>query len=1029
MRRIPAIKAIFGMMKAMERERDLIFPPFRLDLLNERLWCGEQPISLRPKALAVLRYLAEHPQRLVTQEELLQAVWHQPYVSDGLLRGYIGELRGVLGDDAKAPRFIETAARRGYRFIAAVAPFKRSAPEWMPTEEMQKGDGGLVGREVPLQALYRHWARAAQGERQLVFVTGEPGLGKTALVNAFAESLPAGAAMIARGQCVEQLGETEAYRPLLEAVGLLCRENEQAVAHLRRYAPTWLIQMPWLLTEAARADLQRMTLGATRERMLREGVEFLETWSVENPLLLILEDLHWSDAASIELLALLARRDQAAPLLVLGTYRPIELVLHDHPLKALRHELRVHRLCAEIALELLCEADIGAYLQRRLPGQTWPERLPQALYQRTDGQPLFLVNVVEEGLNQGWLLNSPGQLDGLVPESLRQFLEQRLERLAPAERQVLEAGCVFGATFNAETVAAVCQEELLSIEECCTALARLGRFLRPADAPHSPERRAAGRYAFSHALYRDVLYHRIPLARRRHLHQRAGEALETSLDHRRALLAAELALHFEASRDCAKALSYLRLAADNAARRYANPEAIACLTRALELIEQLPESDLVDPRLDLLQQRAAVRRAMNDMRGAIDDLAAMLACARACRYPAREVGALIDLSRVYFWIDRRRALALAAEAVERSRTLDDPVMKTLADATHAGWSFYLVGWQDAHAEICRNALAAVRRLGNPPLLNTRLSFHTMLETYHSHYREASATADEGVQLAERLGDGYLVMLIRYFQIWSLLHLGEWGRAAGLLAGSLQVAERNGSPTGMRNFLILKALLHSEALDFSGAQALVEAAAPLLDSPPDVTSTTLFHIVSAKIALGLTDYPRAMEHLAAVRRQVEDEGLLIDWFFHLPFHQAFAEYWLAQGDPVQARHHAGRLCELAARPPERTYWALGQGLLGRIAWAREDPEEAHARMAEALRIVEGGEVPLAAWRIHKWAESLHRQAGNAAAAENCRGKAAGIVRKLAASLPDSEDAGADALRAAFLNAAPIRRILASAVNAD
>jgi DNA-binding winged helix-turn-helix (wHTH) protein len=106
----------------------LFFPPFHLDLMNETLWCGARLVPLRPKALAVLRYLAEHAQRLVTQEELLKAVWQRPYVSEGLLRGYIRELRGVLGDEAQAPRFIETATRRGYRFISSVITRCHSRP-------------------------------------------------------------------------------------------------------------------------------------------------------------------------------------------------------------------------------------------------------------------------------------------------------------------------------------------------------------------------------------------------------------------------------------------------------------------------------------------------------------------------------------------------------------------------------------------------------------------------------------------------------------------------------------------------------------------------------------------------------------------------------------------------------------------------------------------------------------------------------------------------------------------------------------
>jgi DNA-binding winged helix-turn-helix (wHTH) protein len=324
-------------------ERDLTFPPFHLDLANERLWRGAELLALRPKAFRLLRYLAEHPERLLTQEELLKAIWQHGYVSEGLLRGYIRKLRSTLGDDAKNPRFIETAGGRGYRFIA---PLTSSPPVPRLIESsvahLLQPPLPFVGRHEELAQLHGALERALSGQRQVVFATGEPGIGKTALVDAFLAQA-AGAHQdlwVGRGQCIDHHGAGEAYLPLLEALGGLLRRERPALAPLlRRQAPTWLVQIPASMEEAEREALSRQLFGSTQERMARELAEALEVLTAESPLVLWLEDLHWSDFSTVDLLAMLARRRAPARLLVVGTYRPSDVIASGHPLRALVREL------------------------------------------------------------------------------------------------------------------------------------------------------------------------------------------------------------------------------------------------------------------------------------------------------------------------------------------------------------------------------------------------------------------------------------------------------------------------------------------------------------------------------------------------------------------------------------------------------------------------------------------------------------------------------------------------------------------
>ena len=177
----------------MKLTEHLVFPPFRLDPVNEQLWRENQLVPLPPKTFAVLRYLVEQSGRLVTKEELLKAVWPNTRVSEGVLKGYIRDLRDALGDDSHQPRFIETVPRRGNKFIAPLTtitlsiqgPQSRSPQREEETPLPQAAPGKIVGRGVELAQLQRSFDKARRGERQIVFVTGEPGIGKTTLVEEF----------------------------------------------------------------------------------------------------------------------------------------------------------------------------------------------------------------------------------------------------------------------------------------------------------------------------------------------------------------------------------------------------------------------------------------------------------------------------------------------------------------------------------------------------------------------------------------------------------------------------------------------------------------------------------------------------------------------------------------------------------------------------------------------------------------------------------------------------------------------------
>ena len=382
----------------MQAEQALRFGPYRFDPQVGQLQRGTKTVKLTPKALALLRALITRAGQVVTKEELLQAGWPQTVVSEDALTACIQELRRALHDEARSPRYIETVHRRGFQFIGTVASSQQEeanqkakgirqkikvAPP-SPAPSTQHPAPTLVGRDTELAQFHGWLEKALRGERQIVFVSGEAGIGKTTLIEAFlSEIMGQGAGngspaptdprpltpvpWISSGQCIEHYGAGEAYLPVLEALGRLGRESdgERLIELLHQHAPTWLVQMPALLRETELEALQRKTAGATRERMLRELAEALEVIAAERPLILWLEDLHWSDYSTLDLLSVLARRREAARLLILGTYRPVEVLTRTHPLKAVKHELQLHGQCQELALDFLSEAAVAEYLAGR----------------------------------------------------------------------------------------------------------------------------------------------------------------------------------------------------------------------------------------------------------------------------------------------------------------------------------------------------------------------------------------------------------------------------------------------------------------------------------------------------------------------------------------------------------------------------------------------------------------------------------------------------------------------------------------
>jgi len=853
----------------------IVFAPFCLDVRAGQLLRGPQPIPLRPKTFAVLRHLAERPGALVTKGELFDAVWADAAVTENTLTQSIRELRRALQDDTTPPRFIETVHHRGFRFVAEIQASrfgslvpgsKEDQPE---TTDQEPGTSFFVGRTPELCRLDELLGKAQRGRRQVVFVAGEAGIGKTTIIQSFlaalAQAPAASQVLVAHGQAVEQAGAREPYLPVLDALGRLARiaSPQRVVPLLRRAAPAWLAQMPWLLEPADAAALRHSLIEMRPERMLRELAVFLEEFAATATLILVLEDLHWSDASTVELLQMLAQRSEPARLLVIATYRPAEASLQEHPLVRAKHTLQLRHQCSEIALEYLTRADVEAYLDRRFPGAEFPNAMAGLIHEHTDGNPLFMVAVTNQLLTRGWLVaTDPGwalavPLETLrleVSDDLRDMIRFQFHGMGPADRSLLEAAGVNGGTFTAAEIAPVIDAELHAAESACEQLVRTHRFLRVAGDEAISGERTARQYTFIHALYQHVIYEEIPAERRRRLHLRIGEALERTHDDSRAEDVFRLATHFERGGDPVRAISYLGAAAAKAQERFAPREAIDCLEAALRLTKHLPDAGRGQREIELrvplttalnlvygyasAEVRASCERArvLCEQCGSIPQLYEALyalwysQAMRAEKDTTREtVERLVEISERLGSPEQRLRAATArgqtalyeGKYQEAGDTLQaaiagweaslgtsngsaygpDPIMAAYANR---GLALWFLGYPDSARHSYRTALSLAQEAGLPFTLAAAHTHVAFVELLCGNATEGFRLTDRGLALATEHAFPFWHTVATAFRGWAQMDLGNPAAGAGGVRAAIARFDSSGMKLTMPLLLALLA---------------------------------------------------------------------------------------------------------------------------------------------------------------------------------------------------------------------------------
>jgi predicted ATPase len=369
---------------------------------------------------------------------------------------------------------------------------------------------------------------------------------------------------IARGQCVQGLGLTDAYYPVTEALSQLCAgpDGEAACKVLARLAPAWL-------AHGRRADSE--TPNVDRDRTLGDLCAALEQLSAEKPLVFVFEDLHWADDCTLNLISALARRRARAPLMLVATLGHRRENNHDLAIR-LMQDLAMRRLGTEIALAPLNRVAVNKLISRQLGQETVPAGLAGFVYQRSEGNPLFVIAVVDNLIALGILGRSGGsewrqcepfpETDAGVPDALAHMIELEIDRLSEEDQRLLEAASVLSVAFPAWAVAAALGQDAVDTEESCDALARRLHFVVRAGQDELPDGTKSAFYVFAHGLYREVLYRRQASARRARRHVRIADRLGELFAGREEDVARERALHYEAAGEMGRAATTLKVAAE-----------------------------------------------------------------------------------------------------------------------------------------------------------------------------------------------------------------------------------------------------------------------------------------------------------------------------------------------------------------------------------------------------------------------------------------------------------------------------------
>ncbi len=890
----------------------------------------------------------------------------------------------------------------------------------------------FVGREPEMRKLDGFLRQAIEGVGRVVFITGEPGIGKTSLSDEFLrrarKQLPG--LLISRGRCVEQYGTGEAYLPFLDAMGTLLqgRGRERIAAVMRTYAPTWCMELPTAFASSGSLEkLQQETIGATKERMMREMGDALGMLSTTSPIVLLLEDLHWADPSSVDLLRHLCQRILTQRLLIAGTFRPEDIERSNHPLKSYKAEMQSHNLCEEVALGSLSLEHIAEYLDATFSPNDFPAELPSLIYEKTEGHPLFATNLLqylsERGdiakVNAHWsLVRALSEMDLEAPESVRGMISKKIDALDAEERRALQYASVEGTEFHSTVTAKLLEVDEIALEEMLAQIGKTHRLIETLGEEELPDGSLTTRYRFAHALYQNFLYGDLVNKRRVMLHQQAGNRLVEHYGKRAPQIATQLAMHFERGRDFTRAIDFLIRAGDNAAKIYGFAEAEKHYTHALTLVGKIPSESQPDKLLTLYQKRGTVNHMLSNFPQAVNDFTEMLEQARLVDSLELQSSALNAMTMTLFFSHRLEETAQrASEALDVAGRAGSEKLR-LETMCLVALKHMCYGELKEAKPVLDYIIKTAKALDHKPALLTGLTWRGCLHFFQSEYETAIAIETEASRLASELRDGFLSLTSLFFLGLARGNLGRMSAALDALHEAIDKARRNGDLFWYPRMPNCIGWIHRELQDFEGAHKYNQQGIEISRKHGvlEAEANSLINLGIDYILVG--DGPKTEASFHEVS-EIFARDAWFRWRYNIRLQAATAEHWLRQGDLEKAQEFAQRLRDVATEYESHKYICVAQQLMAEIAIAKGDLEQAEKYFAEALEELRAYPALLVAWKTYAALGRLKLRMGDAAAAREAFVKAAEIIKSIAANVND------EGLHNTFMTSAAVKEVVSQA----